>query len=374
LLATVAEGSADLVAILGAAKAYLDKRPDPSQCPLCESAERVAGLSQKVTQRLQQFASLRAAQREAQTADRAFEAAEQRNQSVRDEAVRHAEEFEAVRQAHVWAADIPLPPDPCPTAAEDLDAWLGATFPLPQEWLAIATERQDTRQFLSTLQRALETCEANILAQEELDILLPRLERALEIVEEERRRFIDGVLAEIAMEVGRLYEAVHSGEGLNKIRLELDPKRRASLEIGAEFRGLAGTPPQAYFSDSHLETLGLCVFLALAARDDPAQTILVLDDVLSSVDEPHVQRLIEMLYSEALKFRHCLLTTHHGPWGWLHKDRCQIVGLANWSVQRGLALIPSVPDVDRLRLPVENLPKAPKKRGQGMLFAEETQR
>ncbi len=86
------------------------------------------------------------------------------------------------------------------------------------------------------------------------------------------------------------------------------------MEIGASFCGQTGTPPQAYFSESHLDTLGLCVFLALAALDAPAETILVLDDVLASIDKPHVERLIEMLYAEATKFRHCIITTHYRPW------------------------------------------------------------
>jgi hypothetical protein len=128
---------------------------------------------------------------------------------------------------------------------------------LTDKWSAIAGERQDRKKFLNTLQLALQTYQANVQAQQELDVLWPRLGRALEIVEEERRQFTTGVLAEIAKEVGRLYEAVHPGEGLNKISLELDPNKRASLEIGAQFRGQTGAPPQAYFSDSHLDTLGL---------------------------------------------------------------------------------------------------------------------
>jgi len=354
-LSAAAEGTEDLVGILEAAQTYLVKRPAPAECPLCESAERISGLAERVTRRLLQFSSLQAAQREKQAADRAVEAAWQKEQGIRDEILQHGKEFEDVRQTHVWAADIPLPPEPCPAAADDLDPWLGSTCPLPDEWTAIARDRQDKRQFLHTLQRALETYQANIQAQKEFDGSLPRLERALEIVEEERRQFTTGVLAEIAQEVGRLYEAVHPGEGLNRISLELDPHKRASLEIGAHFRGQAGTPPQAYFSDSHLDTLGLCVFLALAGRDDPADTILVLDDVLGSVDEPHVERLIEMVYSEALKFRHCILTMHYRPWkqrlrwGWLRNGPCQFVELTGWTPQRGLALMRSVPDVERLR-------------------------
>ena len=119
--------------------------------------------------------------------------------------------------------------------------------------------------------------------------------------------------------------------------------------------GETGAPPQAYFSDSHLDTLGLCVFLALAGMDGPENTILVLDDVLASVDEPHVERLIEMLYAEAIEFRHCLITTHYRPWkeklrwGWLKNGQCQFIELAKWTSQHGLTLVRSVPNAERLR-------------------------
>jgi hypothetical protein len=204
------------------------------------------------------------------------------------------------------------------------------------------------------------------------------LERALKIVAEERKQFTDDILAGIAAEVARLYEAVHPGEGLNKIRLELDPKKRASLEIGATFFGL-NSRPQAYFSDSHLDTLGLCVFLALSALDHPENTILILDDVLASVDEPHVNRFVEMLYSEAGKFRHCIITTHYRPWkekfrwGWMsganaspigrsHQvmpGQCQFVELTKWTLLDGLTLNRSVPDIQRLKQLLEENPPDP---------------
>ncbi|MGA2225175.1 MAG: hypothetical protein ABSH41_12125, partial [Syntrophobacteraceae bacterium] len=81
-----------------------------------------------------------------------------------------------------------------------------------------------------------------------------------------------------------------------------------------------------------------------------------LDDVLASVDEPHVERLIEMLYSEAIKFRHCIITTHYGPWkyklrwGWLKSGECQFVELAKWTNHSGLTVIRTIPDIGRLRL------------------------
>jgi hypothetical protein len=188
----------------------------------------------------------------------------------------------------------------------------------------VLAKLQDKKQFLGTLKRTLAILDENEKSAAELETLLPKLKSALKIVEDERRTFTDETLGSIAGQVGLLYEKVHPGEGLDKVSLgRLDPKKKASLDIGASFCGKADTPPPAYFSDSHLDTLGLCVFLALAGRDSPSETILVLDDVLASVDEPHVDRLIEMLYDQAVTFRHCIITTHYRPWkeklrwGWL---------------------------------------------------------
>lgn len=185
------------------------------------------------------------------------------------------------------------------------------------------------------------------------------LKRGLERIRATRHTFVNALLAEISEEVGRLYEAVHPGEGLQKISLSLDEKRRASLDLSTRFQASAPAPPQAYFSDSHLDTLGLCVFLALAKRRSPRTNVLVLDDVLASVDEPHVDRLIEMIYIEAQHFRHVVVTTHYRPWreklrwGWLKQGQCQLVELGRWS-ESGPSLVRSTGEIERLRQVLTN--------------------
>ena len=353
-LASVAGDAEQLVGILEAAKDYLAVRPDPAECPLCGSAERVEGLAGRVEATIQQFTALRTARKAKSTAEASVRTATRESQQAVAEATSLATAFGTTRASHTWPTDITLPSTACPSTALDLAAWLAATAPLAEAWAEAESKRRDSSQVLKNLRGALKAYQDNVREQEELDQLLPRLQRALEIMEEERRKFTDEILAGIATQVGRLYEAVHPGEGLNRISLQLDPEQRASLDIGTEFCGSA-VPPQAYFSDSHLDTLGLCVFFALAALDDPAGTILVLDDVLGSVDEPHVDRLIEMLYAEASRFRHCILTTHYKPWkqklrwGWLRNGQCQFVELSKWSASGGLTLIRSVPDVEKLR-------------------------
>lgn len=358
----ISRDAGEMVAVLQAARDYLVKYPLPSVCPVCESSDKTVDLANRVAQRLNDFSSLRTAQAQATMSEQSVRRVEQQLQTLRENAAEHAAAFEKCRAGQVWPSDIELPQSSAPGDPSTLQVWLVETSRLPSEWKKAEAARHDKKQSVSNLKKALNIWRDNTQSQKDLDRLLPRLQSALEIMEEERRRFTDDVLSNISGEIGRIYEAVHPGEGLNKISLELDPKKRASLEIGASFCG-QDTPPQAYFSDSHLDTLGLCVFLALSTLDQPENTILILDDVLASVDEPHVERLIEMLYSEATKFRHCVITTHYRPWkqklrwGWLQNGQCQFVELTKWTASNGLTLIRSVPDIERLRqLLVESPP------------------
>lgn len=354
LLEGISKDAGEVIKVLQAAHSYLEKHPSPPTCPLCESAEKTDGLAIRVDQRLIAFSEFQKAQGEVAQAELHVQKTEQQLQTWLDSARNHATEFEQCRSAHIWPSELPLPVSPVPQDPTHLSTWLTANSQLPAEWKKAEAVRHDKKQFVDTLKKALKTWEENSRTQKELDRLLPKLTKALELAQDERKQFTDAVLSKIADEVGRLYEVVHPGEGLNKISLELDPNKRASLEIGASFYG-TNARPQAYFSDSHLDTLGLCVFLALSAMDHPENTILVLDDVLASVDEPHVDRLIEMLCSEALRFWHCVITTHYRPWkqklrwGWLQNGQCQFIELTKWTAYDGLTLVRSIPDIGRLR-------------------------
>jgi hypothetical protein len=363
--ASVAVDAKEVVRILESASAYYHAHSEPAACPLCESSENAVGLGARIDEKLNNFSAVQNANAEVTEAAKELQRASDKLEQLRKDFKASRTAFEGARLALPVAEDVSPCAVPCPTEADQLVQWLEETATLHLAWKTAETNRQDSKRFLATLKQAVETHQQNFEAQKELDALLPNLEKAHDIVVNERQQFTDSVLSGIATEVGRLYEAVHPGEGLNKISLELDPKKRASLEIGASFCGETGAPPQAYFSDSHLDTLGLCVFLALAALDGPAETILVLDDVLASVDEPHVERLIEMLYAEATKFRHCVITTHYRPWkqklrwGWLKNGQCQFIELSKWTDSAGLILIRSVPDAERLRSLLAETPPDP---------------
>ena len=71
------------------------------------------------------------------------------------------------------------------------------------------------------------------------------------------------MLRSISARVAELYTEIHPHEGLGDLTMELNPSRRASLELATTFGGQQGVPPQAYYSQSHLDTLGICIFLTI---------------------------------------------------------------------------------------------------------------
>lgn len=354
-LSEVSSDATEMLSILESAREYLLIHPKPQECPLCGSAEKTTALAKQVEDRISAYEKLQQANAEKADKERSLTKANQELESLSAILKQYALDFNQCSKSTDLPIDTVLPSDNAPETLEALTAWLANSSSLPEDWKQAEIVRQDNKKFLKALKKAYEIYTSNYDLQLQYHTLLPNVEKTLAIVEKERHKYTSGILAQISTEVGRLYELVHPGEGLNKISLQLDPAKRASLDLGASFCGTSA-PPQAYFSESHLDTLGLCVFLALASLDKPEETIIVLDDVLASVDEPHINRLIEMLYDETNKFQHTILTTHYRPWrekfrwGKLKPEQgCQFIELKQWSPTDGIGLSGCIPETVRLK-------------------------
>lgn len=352
-----AQDAADIVEILKVAQNYFRKTPNPPVCPLCGSDEKVDGLADRINEKLtfhNELGKLHQLQDSKARTERALEQAENRVKESREKSVTHKSNFTQQVEKVQSLSGIQLPIHPVPDEPESWPAWLEANNGLIAGWKSAESSRREFRNRRIALEKALENLKDNEQKQKELSDLLPKLNQALDIAREERHSFTDNILSQISTEVGRLYEAVHCGEGLDKISLALDPNKRASLELGVNFNS-EEVPPQAYFSESHLDTLGLCVFLALAGMKKPEDTILVLDDVLASVDDPHADRIVEMLYQESSRFRHCIISTHYKPWrekynwGQLKHGSCQFIELGKWTPCNGLNATNTISEFTRLK-------------------------
>lgn len=354
-IASATAGAGEALSVLEAGRDYFHAHPHSTECPLCASSENIAGLAAEIDTRLHALSALRTAdanRNAQQTASKNAEAALAQTQADYQQAVAT---FTTAQAGHQWKEAVMLPASAPPADSGKLPEWLVANEPTSASWAGIEASWRDESKFIAQLKAAAERYETNAASVKELSNLIPKIDDALAQCVEERQKFTDSIISEIAQEVGKLYEKVHPGEGLDAIALELDPRKRASIELKAAFSG-HDAPPQAYFSQSHLDTLGLCVFLALAARDRAQETVLILDDVLGSVDEPHVERVIGMIYEISTDFQHTIVTTHYRPWrekyrwGWLKPGQsCQFVELTGWGIDDGIRIISSLPEVDRLR-------------------------
>jgi hypothetical protein len=226
-------------------------------------------------------------------------------------------------------------------AARVRDFWamIGPNRARLQERKSAAQKSVDQRNAIKGL---YDTYREKLRAARTLSGLATELKQALDVVSHERKAYVEAILATVADEVERLYTRLHPGEGIGKIRFFLKPKAIGSLEFDAQFQGVSEIPPQAYYSESHLDTLGICVFLSLAKHFKTEKTIIVLDDVVTSVDGPHLDRFMDLLHEEAPNFNQVIVTTHYRPW----KDRyryargptakTQVIELRPWTLTGGI--------------------------------------
>ena len=363
-LAAITSETADdyleVLEILSAAHQHFIKHPHPTVCPLCESGEKAVGLVDEINRRIEAqglYASLDTARKSVISQDAVVQREKQRLVDFLKGAANDFAALMSYCSGSNEISDLELPAFPVPNEVEKWAGWINANKDKRDSWEKAADACVDGKNFVETLRRSLKDLAESEVVAKDLEVVLPRLREILKVMEEERKKYTDTVLGVISTRAGELYEVIHQGEGMNKIVLALDAAKRGSLDIATEFAGQQDAPPQAYFSDSHLDTLGLCLFIALAEHEMPEQKILVLDDVLGSVDEPHVERIIGMIYNISLKFRHTVVTTHYRPWrekfrwGVLKPDQtCHFVELNQWAFGKGITLNGAIiPEISRLK-------------------------
>jgi hypothetical protein len=123
------------------------------------------------------------------------------------------------------------------------------------------------------------------------------------------------------------------------------------LRLAIQFLGLADSKdPRAFLSEGRLDSLGLCLFLATVRIFNPPGSLLVLDDVLTSIDKEHRRRVGELLFQEFADYQ-IILTTDDEHWHDLLNSSTRALGIQgkwsfvkveNWTIDFG----PAVSEVD----------------------------
>ncbi len=203
------------------------------------------------------------------------------------------------------------------------------------------SSRETLRQ-ITAIKTNLETRNEKKIIASESEKKLKKLTDLHSIVEKTRKDFLDSVLADISNTIDEYYQKMHPDEGIGKIKCFMKSGGISSLDILAKFHSVDDIPPAAYYSESHLDTLGVCVFIALAKHYNRDGTILVFDDILTSVDVEHLERFMKLLSDLGDEFEQIILTTHYRPLRERYRYARGAVGnvsikeLRNWDIDKGM--------------------------------------
>jgi energy-coupling factor transporter ATP-binding protein EcfA2 len=131
-------------------------------------------------------------------------------------------------------------------------------------------------------------------------------DRVFDAYQERQKEDLSELLKRISRRVAQRYSALHPGEDLDSVSVE--PWTAKGIELAIEFYGSHQRPPHGVLSESHLNSLAIALFLAMAESFNQRIGFLLLDDVINSFDVEHRGRLAELLADDFADWQLIVLT------------------------------------------------------------------
>lgn len=358
--------ASELVELLRRAKTFLAPGNEATECPVCEQPIDINGLRTALDTRLDKCSKLVQLLDARAKAERKRDSEQAKSASAATKcvdacsrlltAVQACAEYRAMVKGVDWNAfaelgDGEADPEHRLLLAKKL---LSFAQPSKPDVSAKVEALQKVVNQYNVINGLVTQHDQNEAKAKGLEAIRAELGKVRDLAQAKRKAFAQKTLNEISDECGRLYSKIHPGENISNVRLLLDEKKKGSIDQTTDFEGHKGVPPQAYLSDSHLDTLGFCVWLAIAKKDDPANTILALDDIFSSADASHLTRIVQLLADECPNFCQTIVATHFRQWRDRYRmqsgpgNSAQLLELHRWSLNKGIGLSTTKLAVDDL--------------------------
>lgn len=336
--ASLKQTNADLVATLQSAQTYLEKHSEMNSCPVCAKPEPHDSLLSKITYQLTQLKTIQSILNQIeqnktaiQQAEGARNVANKKWQSAADE----LHKFLSLEKSKLTNGFSEIPSLPAAEEFRQFIQKLSANRPTLESDIVSGDRKIAQHNAISTHLATIDELNQSLAMKHAFS---QRLGAILTVVEQERKQHVQNTVDGISGTVSDLYARIHPDEPLGEPSFGMKPNTIGSLTMKGKFGENTNIPPVAYYSEAHLDTLGLCVYLALAKQSENA--LVVLDDVLMSVDDPHLDRVIELINEEAPNFGHVIITTHSRAWF----DRvrlgkgmpAELIELYGWDLQSGI--------------------------------------
>jgi len=147
----------------------------------------------------------------------------------------------------------------------------------------------------------------------QIETLLITLDQAETSVRQAIRERTQVIMSSMSADIQRLWGKLHPDEPIEDVQLYMSEDAEKAIDVRLKFYNVAQPSPRLTLSEGHRNSLGLCIFLALALIDGNAGRPIILDDVVSSMDREHRGMLAQVL-AEDFGERQVILLTHDREW------------------------------------------------------------
>ncbi len=201
-----------------------------------------------------------------------------------------------------------------------------------------ATPEQNTWDTLTRLEENLKALESAESKFKNTELSLKRANILLRSFLSARDSVLGKLYDTIRDRFVELYRQLH-GIDENKFTAKIEPAE-AGLDFEVDFYGRGMHPPHALHSEGHQDSMGLCLYLALAERlTEGLIDLVILDDVVMSVDADHRRQICHLL-ATSFPGRQFLVTTHDRTWANQLRsegvvDSRGTVEFYNWHIETG---------------------------------------
>ena len=192
----------------------------------------------------------------------------------------------------------------------DVEAKLKATDTLPAQ-----ADRAKTLALLRAVESHLSEIASSSREAIRLDAVATNIKMISTLAEKARKSTVQELMDKTAQVADTYFKRIHPGEDIGNPVLKVTERGTASLELDSMFHGKTGDP-RGFFSEGHVDSLGLCLFLAIRRlhhTQRPELALLILDDVLQSVDGDHRRATADLIFEE-FKDHQIVITTHDPLW------------------------------------------------------------
>lgn len=199
---------------------------------------------------------------------------------------------------------------------------------------------------------------SNISASKDAFLRIKQIEKSKDLLEKQRKSLeiiynafvkaqkegLENFISTFSTRINEFYQLMNPDEPFQEIKIvtigEEDELNGITIEY--LYNGNWVSPPQKYFSESHLNCFGISFFLASVEAFNKLNKFFILDDVISSFDSTHRKRFAELIFTQFSDYQ-IILLTHEEDWFTnfvrpLAKKKGWLINEINWTETNGTHL------------------------------------